>query len=113
MSELKGLDVAEKRFKFTLPVSGIEVSMRYATRADKSAAIKAADIIPLGSPLTKDDMFELTYFSKVLEPKLTVEELTAMTDKDITAIRIVETKVNGITKEEAEVLVRDFAIALK
>ena len=117
MSEEKGIAVADKRFKFTLPVSGVEISMRYSTRADKAYSSVESEIKRVGeltSALSKDDIFEMAYFSRIIvTPKLTIDDLAAIAEKDLIAIRVADSKVNDLSKDEVEALVRDFAIALK
>ena len=114
MSELKGLEVAEKTFDLVLPVSKQTIKLRYAVRSDKTAARRASEVIKVGSDLSADDMFEFTYFTKVIvSPALTVDDIKKFAEKDIIAIRIADLKLNDMSKEEVEELVRDFAIALK
>ena len=113
MSEtIKGLAVAEKRFEFTLPVSGEKISVRYSTRKDKKDALLYA-----GKGEDAEDKFELFYLSYVVSMSdgspITVDWLESLTEKDFNFIRICDNKVNSVSKEELDKLTQDFAIAQK
>jgi hypothetical protein len=110
---LVGIAVAEKRFEFILPVSGHSMSLRYATRKDKALALKAANSLPEGSELSKEDMYELTYLSQIIEPPVTIDQLADMKEKDLVFLRIADDKVNNISKEDLDKLTASFVQALK
>lgn len=106
---VKGLGVADRTFDLTLPVSGLKLSLRYATRADKKAALAYA-----GKSDDAADRFEFKYLSRVIvSPQLSVENLMELPEKDLIALKVADDKINNLSQEEVEALVKDFAIALK
>ena len=128
MTELKGLSVAEKRFEFTLPVSGQKMFMKYATRKDKKNAFEYS-----GTGNDQEERYELCYMANIVEPEnkslsnakdptaaisslnkeAYIEWLRDLTEKDFNMLRIMNDRVNNISPAEMSVYVRDFAIAQK
>jgi len=112
MAEPQGFEVLQKRFDFTLPITGQKGQLRFTTRNDRIIALEQAKG-------RSDDVLELTYLGRAIvelggrQGPLSFDDLKNYPEKDLMFLRAYDLKLNSMGEDDFRQVLDSFEKALK